>query len=234
MVVIGHQQYNNQYSSNYFCAWGVDMNESHAGYGVKYNNNYVRAVSAFGDSSKTESVATTSASYKVGDYYNDGVKEGVVFEVSADGRHGKIVSMKQAYLLWSSDGAEQDRLIGADSETDGTYNTAKVKTITGWQSKYPAFKWCADLGQGWYLPSKEELEVFTLNTAIHDAVNRTLIARGGAKLYDKGERVWYWSSTESDEQYNGYFCAWLVYMRDGYTRSYIKCNYYYVRAVSAF
>lgn len=42
----------------------------------------------------------TSAPYKVGDYYNDGKKEGVVFEVSADGRSGKIVSMTESDDYW--------------------------------------------------------------------------------------------------------------------------------------
>ncbi len=174
--------------------------------------------------------------YKVGDYYNENGKHGVVFEVSADGRHGKIVSMKRSAeeLRWSSDSAEQKRLIGADSRTDGAYNMAKVMARSDWQSKYPAFKWCADLGEGWYLPSIEELKVFTLNTAIHDAVNRTLIARGGTKLYDKGESGWYWSSTESDDKLSGEFCAWSVNMYNGYTFSLNKYNDIYVRAVSAF
>ena len=174
--------------------------------------------------------------YKVGDYYNENGKQGVVFEVSADGRHGKIVSMKQSaeQLQWSSDKTEQKRLIGANSTTDGAYNTAKVKARRDWQSKYPAVKWCADLGEGWYLPSLEELKVFTLNTAIHDAVNRTLIARGGTKLYDKGERVWYWSSTESDDKLSGEFCAWLVNMYSGDATYGYKNRYDFVRAVSAF
>ena len=179
----------------------------------------------------------TSAPYAVGDYYYDGTKEGVVFEVSADGRHGKIVSMKQSSeeLRWSSDRAEQKRLIGADSKTDGAYNMAKVMAISGLRDKYPPFKWCADLGEGWYLPSIEELKVFTLNTAVHDAVNRTLIARGGTKLYDKGERGWYWSSTEDDYQWSsGEFCAWFVGMYFGNTDYDYKFNSYYVRAVSAF
>ncbi|MBQ1200635.1 MAG: hypothetical protein IIX59_01515, partial [Alistipes sp.] len=80
----------------------------------------------------------------------------------------------------------------------------------------------------------EELKVFTLNTAIHDAVNRTLIARGGTKLYDKGERVWYWSSTESDDKLSGEFCAWFVFMGNGSTYDFSKNNAYSVRAVSAF
>jgi hypothetical protein len=135
-------------------------------------------------------------------------------------------------LYWSSDYAGQ---IGADSETDGAANMEKEKALPGWQSKYPAFKWCADLGEGWYLPSIEELKVFTLNTAIHDAVNRTLIARGGTKLYDKGERGWYWSSTEDNRpDIFGEFCAWFVRMYDGYTNGTIKSYDGYVRAVSAF
>ena len=184
----------------------------------------------------TISTPTPVKTYKVGDYYNDGVKEGVVFEVSADGRHGKIVSMKQSAekLQWASDSAEQKRPIGADSKTDGATNMAKVKAISGWRDKYPAFKWCADLGEGWYLPSIEELKVFTVNTAVHDAVNRTLIARGGTKLYDRGILAWYWSSTESDEQYCGYFRAWFVDMYKGYTSYGNKYGFNYVRAVSAF
>ena len=35
----------------------------------------------------------TSAPYVVGDYYNDGDKQGIVFEISADSIHGKIVNL---------------------------------------------------------------------------------------------------------------------------------------------
>ncbi len=188
-------------------------------------------------SNVTKPTPAPAKTYNVGDYYNDGVREGVVFEVSADGRHGKIVSMKQSAweLQWSYDETELKRLIGADSKTDGAYNMAKVKAISGWQDKYPAFKWCADLGEGWYLPSREELKTFTLDDAVHDAVNRTLIARGGTKLYDRGELELYWSSTEYDyKNSSGEFCAWSVRVFDGLTYYNNKYYDYYVRAVSAF
>ncbi|MBE6193200.1 MAG: DUF1566 domain-containing protein [Rikenellaceae bacterium] len=184
----------------------------------------------------TQTPAQTKT-YKVGDYYNENGKKGVVFEIADGGRHGKIVSMKQSaeLLQWASDSAEQKRYIGADSKADGAANMAKVKAISGWKTKYPAFKWCAHLGKGWYLPSIEELKVFTLNTVVHDAVNRTLIARGGTKLYNRGELEWYWSSTEEDynENSSGVFCAWCVDMR-GDTYYAIKYQYSCVRAVSAF
>ena len=169
--------------------------------------------------SQTSQTSSSGKIYKVGDYYNDGVKEGVVFEVSADGRHGKIVSMKQSVgrLQWLSDNAEQKRLIGADSETDGVYNMTKVKARPDWQSKYPAFKWCADLGEGWYLPSKEELRTIYNHK---DKLN--------SNLTDKLSG-WYWSSKEYNE-----FCAWrvLMYYGDPYDNS--KNFDLYVRAVSAF
>ncbi|MBE6194040.1 MAG: TIR domain-containing protein [Rikenellaceae bacterium] len=164
---------------------------------------------------------TPAKTYKVGDYYNDGVREGVVFEVSADGRHGKIVSMKQSAekLQWSSDSAKQKRLIGADSDTDGAYNMLKVQAISGWREKYPAFRWCADLGEGWYLPAKEELLAIYRNKEILDS-----------QLTDElGIEWYYWSSTEVSE-----FCAWNVPMYSGSTVSYDKSNSGYVRAVSAF
>ncbi|MBP3498423.1 MAG: PEGA domain-containing protein [Alistipes sp.] len=174
--------------------------------------------------SQTSQTSSSSKIYKVGDYYNDGVKEGVVFEVSADGRHGKIVSMKRSaeLLEWSSDSAEQKRLIGANSETNGAANMAKVKSISGWRDKYPAFKWCADLGEGWYLPSKEELHTIY---KCKDKLN--------PKLTDK--LIAYWSSTEDDYKYSsGEFCAWLVDMDFGNTNDGIKYDNGYVRAVSAF
>ena len=209
-----------------FFAWGVSMNDGRT-YDISKDDYFsfcVRAVSAFGNAKPTPEL--TSAPYAVGDYYNDGTKEGVVFEVSADGKHGKIVSMTQSAssLRWSSDEAEQRRLVGADNQTDGAVNMAIIKAISGWESKYPAFKWCAGLGEGWYLPAKEELDIIHNNK---DAINANLTHQ----LLERG----YWSSTEYDyHASDGVFCAWYVSMRDGSTGSYYKNGSSYVRAVSAF
>ena len=168
----------------------------------------------------------TSAPYAVGDYYNDGKKEGVVFEVWDNGNSGKIVSMTQSAstLQWSSDETEQKHFVGADNQTDGAVNMAIIKAISGWESKYPAFKWCANLGEGWYLPAKEELEIIYSNKAAIDA-----------NLTGQLSSSWYWSSTEYDyHDSDGVFCAWDVRMRDGLTDYSIKTNYDYIRAVSAF
>lgn len=173
--------------------------------------------------------------YDIGYYYDDGTKQGVVFEVTDDGRHGKIVGLtNSSFLLWSSDEKEQRRFIGADDEHNGANNMAKVKQIEGWRYKYPAFAWCADLGEGWYLPAIEELKKFTLDTSIHGAVNRTL-AKKGKVLAQNGKDYWYCSSTEYNFKFiTGIFCAWGVRLRDVSITYDCKNEYNYVRAVSAF
>ena len=99
------------------------------------------------------------STYRVGDYYNDGMKEGIVFEVTSGGKKGKIMSLHQSPLLpWTVCKSDISRLIGAKSPNDGQYNQKVVEAIEDWQWKYPAFDWCAHLGEGWYLPSKEELQ----------------------------------------------------------------------------
>ena len=171
--------------------------------------------------------------YYIGYYYDDGKKRGVVFEVTADGKHGKIVSLTESSkkIKWSSDGNEQKRLIGADDEYNGANNMAKVMQIEGWRNKYPAFAWCVDLGEGWYLPAIEELKKFTLDDIIRDAVNCTLATKGSKLDFLN----MYWSSTEnSDQSSSGEFCAWRVNLDYGNTYGNAKFYNYYVRAVAAF
>ena len=150
-----------------------------------------------GNSSSSDS--SSGKTYKVGDYYNENGLEGVVFAVSSDGRSGKIVSMTQptdGKTAWAVGSYERGRAIGATYTDDGSKNMAIVKSISGWQTKYPAFAWCANLGSAWYLPAINELEALLYNANTLSKVNSTLEAHGGTKLSKKGDPRWYWSSTE--------------------------------------
>ena len=113
---------------------------------------------------------------------------------------------------------------------------AVVKNIPDWQNKYPAFKWCFDLGAAWYLPAIDEVVMFTLNDSVHNAVNQTLEVRGLSRLADEGDFIYsYLSSTEYDYQdSNGYFSMWGVNMSYSGTYSAKKVYDAYVRAVAAF
>lgn len=146
----------------------------------------------------TSSNISSGKSYKVGDFYNENGLRGVVFEVSADGKNGKIVNMSESDggLLWTNIKSEQKRKIGTTDQYDGENNMNTVKLLPNWESSYPVFAYCANLGNGWYLPASEELKLLLLNDKVHDAVNHTLEANGGKKLSNKKDPRWYWSSTE--------------------------------------
>ncbi len=146
----------------------------------------------------TSSNISSGKSYKVGDFYNENGLRGVVFEVSTDGKSGKIVNMSESDggLLWTNIKSEQKRKIGTTDQYDGENNMNTVKLLPNWESSYPVFAYCANLGNGWYLPASEELKLLLLNDKVHDAVNHTLEANGGKKLSNKKDPRWYWSSTE--------------------------------------
>lgn len=191
---------------------------------------------------KTESVPTAASgsvasetasalpkTYKVGDYYHENGKKGIVFEVDAAGRHGKIMAMHDLpeELAWCTDEEyekweEADKKIGAVDEQDGMKNLEVVRRIPGWREKYPAFAACAALGEGWYLPAWEELIKLYDNRLDLSAQTEKF---GGSPFVETR----YWSSSEYTPA-----CAWFVnFIYDSRT-SRTKTNQYRARAVAVF
>ncbi len=133
-------------------------NNGYIGTCEKHYGCYVRAVKTFGKRVPRAKQKTTSAPYKIGDFYNENNKMGIVFEVNADGTSGKIYTISPvSEARWASDQSEVDNLVGANDSSDGANNLEAVMRIPDWQSKYPAFAACAKLGDGWYLPAIDEL-----------------------------------------------------------------------------
>ena len=189
--------------------------------------------------------------YRVGDYYNENGKEGVVFEVDNTGRHGKIVGLRQVKLPWCID-AELERSTGATDMKNGRYNQQVIQQISGWREKYPAFAWCAEHGREWYLPALEELKLLLLNDDVYAAVNQRLGEYGVTMLLNRGNIE---CEAETDEDYDDFYeyqsqsdeiywsssasdinddCSWFVMMncRDYYLN--YKTDRHYIRAVSVF
>ena len=166
----------------------------------------------------------TTAPYKVGDYYNENGKQGVVFEVWDGGRHGKIVSLNETKSGWCTDEQYDKRIaLGLTNKSDGKANTDNVMQCSD-SDQYPAFVWCRKKGADWYLPAINELKTIYNNQS---AINSTL-AEYGARLTNR----WYWSSTEHEEDPE--FGAWSVNMDNGYTYLNFKGFDTYVRAVYDF
>ena len=175
------------------------------------------------EESKVNNFVVEETKYSVGDLYDDGTKQGVVFEVSGDRKHGKIVSLYEERLPWCTEEQyDKDMQVGANSRRDGKTNTDVVMQRSDY-AEYPAFEWCREQGEEWYLPSKEELLVLY---RVKGLVNKTLTQNS----YKIINNYFYWSSTEDDE-----FWAWDVLMSSGLTNRGIKrLNDKSVRAVSAF
>ena len=148
---------------------------------------------------KQQISAPTSGTYKIGDLVTiDGV-QGIVFQVRPV---VKLVSVKETKAKW----ADSENTTGATDMEDGRVNMEKIISIPDWQTKFPAFKWCADYGSGWYLPAFKELK--TLDSQRY-SVNSTLSANNMARLTvnDFGW-LYMWSSTERGDSgaYPG-FCS---------------------------
>ena len=167
-----------------------------------------------------------SPKYGVGDYYEAEGVRGVVFSVTDGGRHGKILSLEETSLPWQT-GRGID-VVGAADQENGAVNLEQVKSQDNRQERFPAFAWCAGLGEGWYLPAVNEMAEIN---ASHEAVNAALVAVQGTPLETQGVTFLYWSSTETGKyEASG---GWL-YAKSFKPSDEIKNYSQHVRAVRAF
>ena len=163
----------------------------------------------------SEEALSETYAYKVGGYYEDGEKCGIIISVTDDGLHGIIVNLEEQETQWCSN-KETERTLGvstrATSRDNGTQNTANITEILDWKQHYTAFG-DVKFAHGdiiWYLPSIEELNLLT-DKATLDAVNSGLIARGAKHIFSPNLREkTYWSSTETPEKDTVYTLGFLA------------------------
>lgn len=108
---------------------------------------------------------TAQAQYKIGDIYEkDGVK-GMVVKVDDSGEHGLLLSLKGCDDRWCKSSVKT--AVGATDENDGSVNMAAVEAYIAKKNltwdEFPLFKWAKELGDGWYIPSKNELQTIAEN-----------------------------------------------------------------------
>ena len=77
------------------------------------------------------------------------------------GRHGSVMSLDEACLAWCNLHRKQQKSVGAIDRYDGEKNMLAVEKYIAanglsW-SNFPAFEWCRAKGEGWFLPSINEL-----------------------------------------------------------------------------
>ena len=99
--------------------------------------------------------------YKIGDFYpnpnNPKTAIGVVYwlKPGTGGKEGKIVSYDSAMKNWGDSNNEDLKT----SISTGIINWEIITNRDPLLENFPAFKWCKDKGDGWYLPSRYELHI---------------------------------------------------------------------------
>ena len=162
-----------------------------------------------------DSLQINSVTYEIGDI---GPAGGIVFYVTDGGLHGLEAAPK-----------DQDSGYGAQWGCEGTSTGANGTAVgTGSQNTAVILRWCATDGiaakladdyelngyTDWFLPSKDELEMFLFYGSVVPGLHFTE----------------YWSSTESDNEK-----AWQQEMRSGSQYPWPKeWDLNYVRAIRAF
>ena len=122
--------------------------------------------------------ALMEATYNVGDYFpnpSDATTSiGVVYWLAPGSgrRSGKILSLDTSEKAWSTNNTRE---ISAVSIVSGVVNMNAAIAVDQTLQSFPAFRWCADKGEGWYLPGRYELHVMreqwgNNTTAINDAI----------------------------------------------------------------
>lgn len=107
--------------------------------------------------------------YKIGDLYDVNGVKGIVFRVDDSGQHGLIMSLDDCGDSWCvtklNKKDTKHESIPTDTEAfdenDGAKNMEVIEkyvneTGISWDY-FPLMKWAKELGEGWYIPSKNEL-----------------------------------------------------------------------------
>ena len=177
--------------------------------------------------------------YKVGDVITINGSKGMVYAITTDRQNITWVylfSMDEAYLQWSTENVWCN--CGSDKGAWNTYDPfdprysyadGGVRDI----NNYPAFKWCMEHGEDWFLPSSKELnmmwDILSGGTHLFDSESMTtfnnLIQSKGGEPFSKD---YYWSSNETCED----MVELVAFMHDSVVcLEPYKTNYFNTRAV---
>ena len=179
------------------------------------------------------------ADYEIGKIYDIFGTNGVCYALKTD-KQGNMwayfFSMDEAYLQWSTENVWCN--CGSDKGAWNTYDPfdprysyadGGVRDI----NNYPAFKWCMEHGDDWFMPSSTELQWMwdAVSGGTHDfdsdtmkAYNKLLTDNGGEPF----QETYYWSSNETSED----MIELIAFMSDSVVcLEPYKTNNYNVRAV---
>ena len=141
--------------------------------------------------------------YELGSIYEANGSKGVIYAIKADNKGVTwcyLFSLDEEDLQWSTVNEWCNCI-----NDKGAWNTSDPFTYYGQDiNNYPAFKWCMEHGEGWFLPSSTELnwmwEAITNGERDFDAPsvaewNKIITDNGGEPFCED----YYWSSNETSD-----------------------------------
>ena len=188
--------------------------------------------------------AENETTYGIGDIYDKNGIKGVVIMLTDGGRHGLIMSLDEACLPWCNlHRKQQKKAMGASDRHDGMMNMLAIEKYIAennlsW-SNFPAFEWCRAKGEGWYLPSINEIwsagtmflggSRVASNRKARKNFNDNIIVAGGTPL--SGIMIYHSSTEDKDARYALYshMNSEPPYINSGY-----KADDIFVRAFHKF
>ena len=192
---------------------------------------------------KLEVTPSDEHRYGVGDIYDKNGIKGIVAVVYDGGLHGLVFSLDEACLPWCTLHRKKIKKTGATNQHDGMENMRAIERYIAenglsWDD-FPAFKWCREKGEGWYLPSINELWTagtmymggtrVASNRRLRKLYNENMVLAGGKPL---SSIMYYHSSTEDRDVRYSLFSH--MNSETPYTNSGYKADDLFVRAVYKF
>lgn len=168
---------------------------------IKYENG---TKDLFGDNSSLSydyPYPIVSKSYAVGDWFDESGIKGIVVYVDESGRHGLVMypknHQKDGWKPKETSYSREHHDFGANNPDDGYLNLLAQKQWAENNGKdfnyfFPQASYVEQLGQGWYIPSKNEVILIALaynggqlskaNKEARKKFNETLKSHGGKKI----------------------------------------------------
>lgn len=157
-----------------------------------------------------------SREYRLFDYFNENGVEGIVIEVTDDGRHGKVLGLHSKMLRFAEKNIIEPFSTGGRSLTDGEKNLNALNELLATNptisiDDFPAHKWVTSLGPGWYVPSFGELLKLAWLMETKDSKGKKMKKHLKKALNSHGGRAFNWkdscyygtsSETEDYAQYS--------------------------------
>lgn len=150
----------------------------------------------------------SSTTYELGSIYEVNGVKGVIYAIKTDNQNktwAYLFSLDEADLQWSTEYVWCNCVSGrGDWNTSDPFDPAYSNADGGVRdiNNYPAFKWCMDHGEGWFMPSATELQwmwdavsggTHKFDCEAMERYNKIITDNGGIPF----DETFYWSSNET-------------------------------------